>query len=104
MYVDIRYIFWGIIGIALVITLGYLALTFKKLSSLLDNINSTLTSNKENINKTTTNIADITGNVKDISDAATDVTADVIVAKDNLLNNAVILKDILSIILNTFKK
>ena len=108
MLVDIRYIFWGFIGLilgtALIVAIVYLILTLKKLSTLLDNLNSILDSNKENLNKTSNNIADITGNVKDISDVATEATADILVARDSLVNNLVIFKDILTIILNTFKK
>lgn len=51
-----------------------------------------------------TNIKDISINVKDMSDVATEVSADIIVAKDNITNKLDNAKEIIKIIVDVFGK
>ena len=104
MYIEINDLFWGIIGISVIIAIIYLIIVIHKFSSLITNINDLVVSNKKNVNKLCSDIPEITENLKDISEVITETTADVIVAKDNLLSNVEVFKDIVNIILSIFSK
>ena len=99
MYIEIHDLFFGIIGIAGVIAIIYLIIVLHKFSNLISNINNLIVSNKENIDKLCGDIPEITENLKDVSEVITETTADVIVAKDNLLSNVEVIKDIMNNIL-----
>lgn len=111
MYINVQYLFWGIIGLAALVSLIYLIITLKKLINLINNINGLINTNKENFNKFCTclpeisqNIEYISDSVKDLTDVASEVTADAIVAKENFIANYETLKDIINIILSIFSK
>lgn len=111
MYIDVKYLFWGIIGVIGAVALVYLIITLNHLCKLIKNANELLDSNKKNINvfceslpEVSKNLNGICENVKDISDVATEVTAEAIVAKENIFSHYETIKDILEIILNVFVK
>lgn len=104
MYISVSSLFWGIISILAIVAIIYLIITLHKLSTLITSINKVITSNKDNIDKLCSDLPEITDNLKDVSAVITETTADVIVAKDSLLNNIEIIKDIINIILSIFSK
>ena len=111
MYISLCDLFWGVIGIIGVIALIYIIITLSKLGKVLTNINDLLGQNKKNIDKlfkdlpvVTGNAIEISDNLKDVSAVVTEATAEAIVAKDNLVNNIDIIKDVLNIILSVFTK
>lgn len=111
MYISLSALFWGFIGIIGAVALIYIIITLSKLGKLLTNINDLLNQNRKNIDKlfkdlpiVTENAIEISDNLKDVSAVVTEATADAIVAKDNLVNNIDILKDILGILLSVFSK
>ena len=104
MYISVSSLFWGIMGVLGIIALIYLILVLHRFLALVTNINNLISSNKQNIDKLCTDLPDIAENLKDVSEVITETTADVIVAKDNLLSNVEIIKDIMNIILSIFSK
>ena len=104
MYIEVADLFQGIIGIAAIAAIIYLIVVLHKFSTLITSINGLIVSNKENIDKLCSDIPEITENLKNVSEVITETTADVIVAKDNLLSNVEIIKDIMNIILSIFSK
>lgn len=104
MYISIYDLFWSVVGILGIAAIIYLIIVLHKFSLLISSLNSILSSNRENIDKLCSDLPDITDNLKDVSEVITETTADVIVAKDNLLNNVEIIKDIINIILSVFSK
>ena len=104
MYIAISDLFWGIIGVASITAIIYLIIVLHKFSILITSVNSLIVSNKKNIDKLCSDIPEITENLKDVSEVITETTADVLVAKDNLLSNVEIIKDIMNIILSVFSK
>ncbi|MGU8246254.1 hypothetical protein ACV3T0_13030 [Clostridium perfringens] len=87
-------------------------LTLNKVLKLVSNINSLLDQNKDNLTKTindlpttiANNVNDACQNIKDISDVATETTADLIVAKENIESNVETVKEIAKIINQVFFK
>ena len=111
MYISLCALFWGFIGIIGAVALIYIIITLIKLGKLLTNVNDLLNQNSKNIDKlfkdlpiVTENAIEISDNLKDVSAVVTEATADAIVAKDNLVNNIDIIKDILGILLSVFSK
>ena len=111
MYIDINDLIFFILSGLGAIALVYLIITLKNLSKLVMDINNILSKNESNINllcdglpKITDNISEISGNMKDVSEVVTEATADVIVAKDSLLENFEVVKDIFNILGGVFLK
>ena len=104
MYISVSSLFLGIISILAIVAIIYLIITLHKFSTLITSLNKVITSNKNNIDKLCSDLPEITDNLKDVSAVITETTADVIVAKDSLLNNIEIIKDIMNIILSIFSK
>lgn len=111
MYIDIQYLFWGVVGIVGIVVLVYLIIVLNNLIKLIKNINVFIEENKKSLNtfcnklpQISHNISEISDNVKDISNVATEVTAEAIVAKESFVSNYETVKDILNIILNIFMK
>lgn len=111
MYIEVYDLFWGVIGILGAVTLVYLIISLKNLTNLIKTVNDTLNNNKKNIDifleslpQISENVTEISDNMKGISEVVTEATAEVVVAKDSVVNNIEIVKDILSIIISTFVK
>ncbi|EGT3617394.1 hypothetical protein FHH43_14390 [Clostridium perfringens] len=110
MYIDLNiiYLLLAILGCVAII---YLILTLNKVVKLISNINSILEQNKDNLNKTiqdlptiANNVNDTCQNIKDISDVATETTAELIVAKENIESNVETVREIAKIINQIFFK
>lgn len=110
MYIDLNviYLLLAILGCVAIV---YLILTLNKVLKLISNINSLLDQNKDNLNKTiqdlptiASNLNDTCQNVKDISDVATETTAELIVAKENIESNVETVREIAKIINQIFFK
>lgn len=110
MYIDLNiiYLLLAILGCVAIV---YLILTLNKILKLISNINSLLDQNKDNLNKTiqdlpaiANNVNNTCQNIKDISDVATETTAELIVAKENIESNVEIVKEIVKIINQVFFK
>lgn len=110
MYIDLNiiYLLLAILGCVAIV---YLILTLNKILKLISNINSLLDQNKDNLNKTiqdlpaiANNVNNTCQNIKDISDVATETTAELIVAKENIESNVEIVKEIIKIINQVFFK
>lgn len=111
MYVSLDSLFWGLIGILSSVTLVFLILALIKVIKLINNINMLFDINKNNIEKLckdlptiSKNAIAITDNIKDVSEVVTETTAEVIVAKDSLIGNVELIKDILNIAISFFNK
>lgn len=111
MYIELNSIFWGAIGILSTVALVFLIITLNNIYKLTKNINIIVEKNSDNINSVceklpniTENIDNVIINAKDISEVATEVTADALVAKDNLTNHYETIKDLLDIVINVFVK
>lgn len=110
MYIDLNviYLILAILGCVAVV---YLILTLNKLLKLLTNVNSILDQNKDNLSRTiadlpsiANNVNDACQNIKDISEVATETTADLIVAKENIETNFETVREIAKIISQVFSK
>lgn len=110
MYIDLNviYLILAILGCVAVV---YLILTLNKILKLLTNVNSILDQNKDNLNRTiadlpsiANNVNDACQNIKDISEVATETTADLIVAKENIETNVETVREIAKIISQVFLK
>ncbi|ELC8443099.1 hypothetical protein QYB59_002128 [Clostridium perfringens] len=110
MYIDLNiiYLLLAILGCVAIV---YLILTLNKILKLISNINGLLDQNKDNLNKTiqdlpaiANNVNNTCQNIKDISDVATETTAELIVAKENIESNVEIVKEIAKIINQVFFK
>ena len=111
MYIEIKDLFFGIIGIVATVALVYLIIALNNISRLAITINNTLKTNKNNIDifcnnlpKISDNITNISENINGVSEVVTEATAEVIVAKDNIVGNVEMLKEILNIIASVFLK
>jgi len=111
MYISLYSLFWGVIGIIGAVALIYIIITLSKFGKVLTNINDLVSQNRTNIDKlfkdlpiVSGNAIEISDNLKDVSAVVTEATAEAIVAKDNLVNNIDIFKDVLNIILSVFSK
>lgn len=110
MYIDIKFIY-SILLLCTIAFVGFLIYTLINVNKLLTNVNDILIYNTKSINeslenlpKIVKNIEDATDNTKDITEVATDLVADVVVAKESLLSNAGLAKDVVSIVKNVFNK
>ncbi len=110
MYIDLNFIYL-LLALLGCVAIVYLILTLNKVLKLVSNINSLLDQNKDNITKTINdlptiadNVNDACQNIKDISDVATETTADLIVAKENIESNVETVKEIAKIINQVFFK
>ncbi|WP_300351730.1 hypothetical protein [Clostridium sp.] len=110
MYIDLNviYLILAILGCVAVV---YLILTLNKILKLLTNVNSILDQNKDNLSRTiadlpsiANNVNDACQNIKDISEVATETTADLIVAKENIETNVETVREIAKIISQVFLK
>ncbi|WP_195940443.1 hypothetical protein [Romboutsia sp. 1001713B170131_170501_G6] len=108
MYIDLNviYIILALLGIGALI---FLIITLKNINEFIKNINKVVSINSDNIHTVVgklpnlvDNISDISENVKDVSEVATDVTADIIVAKENVKSNVEIFTEILNILKSVF--
>lgn len=110
MYIDLNFIYL-LLALLGCIAIVYLILILNKVLKLVSNINSLLDQNKDNLTKTikdlpkiADNVNDACQNIKDISDVATETTADLIVAKENIESNVETIKEIAKIINQVFFK
>lgn len=110
MYIDLNFIYL-LLALLGCVAIVYLILTLNKVLKLVSNINSLLDQNKDNLTKTindlptiANNVNDACQNIKDISDVATETTADLIVAKENIESNVETVKEIAKIINQVFFK
>lgn len=110
MYIDLNVIYL-ILAILGCVAIVYLIMTLNKVLKLITNVNSILEQNKDNLNQTISdlpsianNVNDACQNIKDISDVATETTADLIVAKENLTSNVETITEIAKIISQVFFK
>lgn len=111
MYVSIKDLFLAILYLVAMGALVYFMVGINHLIKTLKNINSLIDKNKTSVNdfcnklpNISSNIEEISDNIKDISEVATEVTADAIVAKENIVNNYETIKDIINIVLGIFVK
>lgn len=102
MYITMSELFYFIISILIIGGLVILIPCLLKLLKILSNIDETLKQNKNNLNTTLSNIKDISVNVKDISNTATEVTADIILAKESINDKIHNTKEIVKIISDVF--
>ncbi|WP_297517412.1 hypothetical protein [uncultured Clostridium sp.] len=102
--INMEDLLWGALGIIAAIALIYIIITLINLIKVLKNVNALLVENKKNLDTTLDNVAHISENAKDISDVATETTADILVAKENLTGQLDTVKDIVNIIVGVFKK
>lgn len=110
MYIELNTIYF-ILASAGCIAVFYLIIVLKNFNKLLKQSNEILADNKQSLKEAindlpelVTNINDVSENIKDVSEVVTDVTADFIVAKDNVKSNLEVATEILSIIRNVFGK
>lgn len=110
MYIPVEIINAVFIILGLVV-LGYIIVTLNNFNKLLKNVNSVVASNTDNINTSLNklpnvieNCGEISESVKDITEVATDMTADIIVAKENVKSNVDLAVDIVNIVKQVFAK
>lgn len=111
MYIEMNSLLLLILALLGSVALVYIIITLKNLSKLISGINDMLNKNRDNIDelcnklpKISDNLSEISDNVKDVTEVVTETTADVIVAKDSLINNIEVFKDILNILIGVFVK
>ncbi|MBY0754519.1 hypothetical protein K5V21_03515 [Clostridium sardiniense] len=102
MYISVDSLFWFIIILLAIGALGLLIICLLKLFKVLIKVDGLLETNTKNLNVILGNIKDISSNTKDISDVVTDVTADAIIAKENITNKINNIKDIAQIAIDVF--
>lgn len=95
MYISIDELFWLIISILIIGVLVILIPCLLKLLKISSNIDEMLKQNKNNLDITLSNL-------KDISNAATEFTADIIIAKESMTDKIHNTKEIVKIISEVF--
>ena len=110
MYIDLNIVYFLLAGLGCIAVI-YLIITLGKLNKLLKNVNELLENNKNTINDSMSklpelinNATQVTEDVKDITDVATDVTANLIVTKENIKSNIELVTEILNILRSVFGK
>lgn len=110
MYIELNTIYF-ILALAGCAAVVYLIIVLRNFNKLIKQSNEILSDNKDSIKeaiddlpKLVTNISDASENIKDVSEVVTDVTADFIVAKDNVKSNLEIATEILNIVRTVFGK
>lgn len=110
MYIDLNLIFF-VLAVIGCVALIYLIIVLKNLNNFVKQTNSFLGDNKKSITESLVNLPSVIANLnhasenfKDVSEVVTDVTADIVVAKENVASNFEVASEVLGIIRNVFTK
>lgn len=110
MFIDLN-IIYGILSILGIGVLVCLIIALINLNKFIKNSNTLILETKDSLSDSVlklpeviSNFSTISENVKDISDVATDVTADLIVTKENMKSNVEVATEIINILRAVFIK
>ena len=103
MYIDLNIVYFGI-GLLVCALLVYLIVTLTKVNKLIDDSRELLIKNKDNIDQIFTQAPQIVSNINDITEVATDITADIVVTKENMKSNLEVVSDVVGIVKNVMAK
>lgn len=111
MTIEVKHLVLGILFLLGSALMVFLMVVLFKLGRVLTNVNNLLERNSNNLDKTLESlpkiaegVEEITDNVKVVSEVVTATTASVITTKDTLGNYIGIAKDIVEIVIKTFRK
>lgn len=99
MTIDMSTIYF-VLSVLACILLAALVMTILKVNTLLSDVRDLFVKNTDNLDQVLSDLPKIVSNVSDITEVATDITADIVVTKENLKSNVNVLTDVVAIVKN----